>query len=230
MEPLVSVIIPTFNGRTYIRETLESVFAQTHRSLEVIVVDDGSTDSTADEIASFAPHVNLIRQERRGHPAARNRGVRASAGDFLSFLDHDDLWDPAKIEWQLRCFHHDPSLDLVFGHIQNFFSPELTEEERKRISAPLHPLPGLLQGAMLAKRSSFLSVGSFCEERQMGDFLDWYGRAMILKCRTRMEPMTVLRRRIHLHNYQRTHKHLRKQYLLAVKQLLDRRRSASPEV
>jgi glycosyltransferase involved in cell wall biosynthesis len=226
MEPLVSVIVPTFNGEKYIRETLHSILAQTYRPLEIIVVDDGSSDRTAEAVTAFAPRLKLLRQAQGGHPAARNRGVRESTGEFLSFLDHDDLWEPSKIESQLDCFRADPSLDLVFGHIQNFFSPELTAEERSRVSVPLQPLPGLLQGAMLARKSSFLSVGSFSEERDMGDFLDWYGRAMILKSRTHMQPETVLHRRIHLTNYQRTHQHLRQQYLPALKQLLDRRRAA----
>jgi glycosyltransferase involved in cell wall biosynthesis len=190
----------------------------------VIVVDDGSTDETAELVSAF--EVRLIRQEQRGHPAARNQGVRSSTGEFLSFLDHDDLWEPEKIATQMQCFEEYPELDLVFGHIQNFFSPELTEDERRRVSVPLHPLPGLLQGAMLARRSSFLAVGPFSEERDMGDFLDWYGRAMILKSRTHMQSAVVLRRRIHASNYQRTHKHLRQQYLPALKQLLDRRRAA----
>lgn len=226
MEHLVSVIIPTFNGRRHIGETLESVLSQSYGSLEVIVVDDGSSDLTADLVAEVAPQAVLIRQEQRGHPAARNRGVKASTGSFLSFLDHDDLWDRAKIEHQMDCFRADPELDLVFGHIQNFFSAELDEEERRRLPVPLHPLPGLLQGAMLARRSSFLAVGPFSEEREMGDFVDWYGRAMILQSRTHMLPGTVLHRRIHTTNYQRTHQHLRRLYLPAIKQLLDRRRQA----
>lgn len=226
MDPLVSVIVPTFNGMRHIRETLESVLAQSYRAIELIVVDDGSTDATAELVSACAPQALLIRQSRRGHPAARNRGITASTGAFLSFLDHDDLWNPHKIQQQMDCFRADPQLDLVFGHIQNFFSPEITAEETKGILAPLHPLPGLLQGAMLAKRASFFAVGLFSEEREMGDFLEWYGRATVLRSRVHMQSETVLLRRIHATNYQRTHQHLRRQYLPVLKQLLDRRREA----
>jgi glycosyltransferase involved in cell wall biosynthesis len=225
MDPLVSVIIPTYNGAKYIRETLDSVLAQTYRPLEILVVDDGSSDSTRDVAASY-PGVILLHQERRGHPAARNRGLRSASGEFLSFLDHDDLWEPAKIEMQLECFRIEPELDLVFGHICNFFSPEMPAEARRRVSVPLHPLPGLLQGAMLATRTAFERVGRFSEERDLGDFLDWYGRAMILGLKTRMLPATVLHRRIHLTNYTRAHPNLHRQYLTSVKQLLDQRRTA----
>ncbi len=227
MEPLVSVIIPSYNGARYIRETLESVLGQTYTPLEIIVVDDGSTDATAALVKGIAPRVTLITQARQGHPATRNRGVSAASGRFLSFLDHDDVWTPSKIEAQMNCFRREPSLDLVFGHIQNFFTPEMTDAETRLVRVPLHPLPGLLQGAMLATRGAFDRVGPFCEQRDMGDFLDWYGRAMLLGLKTEMLPDTVLRRRIHATNYNRTHKHLRRQYLPAVKQLLDRRRAAA---
>jgi len=224
MGSLVSVVIPAHNSEPYIRATLESVLAQKHRPLEILVVNDGSTDPTAEIVRGYAPDVCLIEQEQRGHPAARNAGIRASTGEFLAFLDHDDLWSPEKLELQMACFARDPALDLVFGHIQNFFTPEMTQAERDRIAVPLQPLPGLLQGAMLARRSSFDRVGPFSEKRGMGDFLDWYGRAMLAGMNMDMLPETVLHRRIHASNYQRTHKHQRREYLRAVKDLLDRRR------
>ena len=204
MEPLVSVVIPTFNGLKYIRETVDTVLGQTYQPLEIIVVDDGSTDGTGQAVAEHAPRVTLITQEQQGHPAARNRGVCAATGEFLSFLDHDDLWEPAKIELQMESFRRAPALDLVFGQIQNFFTPEMSEAERRAVAVPLQPLDGLLQGAMLARRSAFDRVGPFSAERDMGDFLDWYGRAMILGLQTRMLPEVVLRRRIHATNFNRT--------------------------
>jgi glycosyltransferase involved in cell wall biosynthesis len=224
MDALVSVVIPAHNSRRYIVETLDSILAQRHRPLEILVVDDGSTDSTAQMVRGYAPEVRLIEQQQRGHPAARNTGIRAAQGEFLAFLDHDDLWSPDKLERQIASFERNPTLDLVFGHIRNFFTPEMPPEERKRVAVPLQPLPGLLQGAMLARRQSFHQVGLFSEERAMGDFLDWYGRAMVARMNVRMLPETVVYRRIHANNYQRTHKHQRGQYLRAVKDLLDRRR------
>ena len=227
MDELVSVVIPAHNSRQYIRPTLDSILAQKHRPLEVVVVDDGSTDGTAQIVCGYAPEVRLIEQEQRGHPAARNAGVNAAAGEFLGFLDHDDLWSPDKLERQMASFRRNPDLDLVFGHIQNFFTPEMTPEERARFAVPLQPLPGLLQGAMLARRRSFDHVGLFSEERGIGDFLDWYGRAMLAGMKMEMLPETVVYRRIHQNNYQRTHKDQRRQYLHAVKELLDRRRGGS---
>jgi glycosyltransferase involved in cell wall biosynthesis len=224
MDDLVSVIIPAHNSQ-FILPALDSILAQKHRPIEILVVDDGSTDSTVQMVRDYAPAVRVIEQEQRGHPAARNAGLRAATGKFFAFLDHDDLWSPDKLERQIACFERNPALDLVFGHIQNFFTPEMTLEERGRIAAPLRPLPGLLQGAMVARRHSFERVGPFSEERGMGDFLDWYGRAILTGLNVEMLPETVVFRRIHANNYQRTHKHQRREYLRALKGLLDRRRA-----
>jgi glycosyltransferase involved in cell wall biosynthesis len=227
MDSLVSVVIPAYNSRSYIAPALDSILVQKHRPLEILVVDDGSTDSTAQMVRAYAPEVRLIEQDQRGHPAARNAGIRAATGEFLAFLDHDDLWSPDKLERQIASFERNPALDLVFGHIQNFFTPEMPLEERARLKVPLRPLPGLLQGAMLARRRSFDRVGLFSEKRGTGDFLDWYGRAMLARMNIEMLPETVVYRRIHANNYQRIHKHQRREYLRAVKDLLDRRRALS---
>ena len=224
MDGLISVVIPTHNSRRYIVPALDSIRAQKHRTLEIIVVDDGSSDGTSQLIREYAPDVRVIEQQQRGHPAARNVGIRAARGEFLSFLDHDDLWSFDKLERQIVSFERDPALDLVFGHIQNFFTAEMSPADRERIFVPLRPLPGLLQGAMLARRSSFDRVGLFFEERSVGDFLDWYGRALLARMNVKMLPETVLYRRIHANNFQRMNKHHRGQYLRAVKDLLDRRR------
>ena len=225
MDPLVSVIIPAYNSGPYLDTAIASVLSQTYGRMELIVVDDGSTDGTADRVMCYGSSVALIRQQRRGHPAARNTGIRAASGEFLAFLDHDDLWTPHKLRVQIDCCAQDPQLDLVFGQIQNFFSPELPEEERGGFKVPLMPLPGLLQGAMLARRSAFDRIGLFREDRQIGDFIDWYGRALLEGLKMHVLTETVMRRRIHRSNHQRLHQaDVAPGYLIAVKELLDRRR------
>jgi glycosyltransferase involved in cell wall biosynthesis len=226
VRPSVSVIIPIYNSGKYLREAIDSVLAQRYSPLEVLVVDDGSSDNGPEIASSYGLQVRVIAIPHRGHPAARNAGVAASTGDFLAFLDADDLWTANKIELQLQAFAADPSLDLVFGHMQNFISLDLTEEERAKIKCNSTVLPGLLQGSMLARRGSFERVGPFAEERKMGDFLDWYGRATLGNLNMLMLPETLVRRRIHLANFQRTHKHLRRENLLVLKKLLDLRRAA----
>lgn len=111
---MISVVIPAYNAEPFIGATLESVLAQTSGELEVIVVDDGSTDRTHDVVSSFSPRVNLVTGPRQGVSAARNTGVRRSIGSYIAFMDHDDLWEPGKIARQAAVLNADPHVALVF--------------------------------------------------------------------------------------------------------------------
>jgi glycosyltransferase involved in cell wall biosynthesis len=113
MTPLVSVVLPVHNGQSYLRAAIESVLTQTHRPIELVVVDDGSTDASADLAASYGPRLVLVRQENGGVAAARNAGIRAARGDLIAFLDQDDWWLPAKLAKQVACFQREESIGLV---------------------------------------------------------------------------------------------------------------------
>lgn len=97
----VSVIVPCYNGARYLRETLASALGQTRAPLEVLVVDDGSTDDSAGVAEAFGLPVRVIRQANGGESTARNRGIDEARGDWLAFLDADDVWEPHKLERQL---------------------------------------------------------------------------------------------------------------------------------
>lgn len=112
--PLVSVIMPVYNGAQYLRTTIESVFAQTYPHIEFIAVDDGSTDDSLDILNRYAPRVKVIRQPNSGPGAARNKGVQDCAGELLAFIDSDDLWDPTKIERQVATLTHYPEAVAVY--------------------------------------------------------------------------------------------------------------------
>lgn len=112
--PLVSVVIPTYNCEPYIADTIASVLAQTHRPIEVIVIDDGSTDRTPEIVAAQGDRVHLIRQTNQGVCVARNRGFELSRGEFVCFLDHDDHWYPWKLQRQIEAFHAHPEAGVVF--------------------------------------------------------------------------------------------------------------------
>lgn len=109
-QPIVSVVIPTFNRAGTLRRAVDSVLGQTFTDFELIVVDDGSTDDTPGVIDALGdPRVRYIRHDRRsGANAARNTGIRASRGDYVAFLDSDDTWAPGKLEAQLRLFRENP--------------------------------------------------------------------------------------------------------------------------
>jgi GT2 family glycosyltransferase len=111
----VSVIIPAYNCSLYIRETLESILSQAVDGLEVIVVNDGSRDDTADIARSFGPPVTVIDQTNAGVCAARNRGIRHASGEFIALVDHDDFWLANKLQNQLAAFKANPQVDVVFS-------------------------------------------------------------------------------------------------------------------
>jgi glycosyltransferase involved in cell wall biosynthesis len=117
MNQLVSVIIPAYNAARFIEATLDSVIAQTYTNLEIIIVDDGSTDNTRELIEPYLkdPRVRLICQANAGVHAARNKGIENSSGEFIAPVDADDIWFPAKIEKQVRAMQSNPNAGLVYA-------------------------------------------------------------------------------------------------------------------
>ena len=116
--PLVSVVVPVWNGERTLAATLASVLAQSHRHFELLVIDDGSTDGTAALVSGLAtgdPRVQLHRFENRGLAASRNRGIRLARGEFIAFVDADDLWQPARLERQLAALAAAPAAGLAYS-------------------------------------------------------------------------------------------------------------------
>ena len=113
--PKVDVIIPVFNRERFITQTLESVLGQTYRNLEIVVVDDGSTDKSSEKIQPYLRHRNVkyLYQNNQGPALARNVGIRASCGDLIAFLDSDDIWLPNKLEKQIQFLARNPAIPLV---------------------------------------------------------------------------------------------------------------------
>src|SRR4029453_11665516 len=113
-QPLVSVIIPTFDRATWVGEAIASVLSQTYAHLELIIVDDGSHDATLEVVQAFGQALRYIRQAHAGVSAARNRGVAAARGAFIAFLDSDDLWLPRKIAAQVALLQQQPHAQACY--------------------------------------------------------------------------------------------------------------------
>jgi glycosyltransferase involved in cell wall biosynthesis len=224
-DPGVSVVIPTRNGERYLAEAIDSVLAQTRPPAEVVVVDDGSSDGTRAIAEGYGGVVRCISQDRAGPGAARNRGVAESRGEYLAFLDHDDLWPRDKLELQLGAFAADPGVQLVFGHMQHFLSPELEPEAAARIVCLPEPRPATLASAMLIRRGTMKQLGSFGTVRFANEFLEPLLRSEELGLRRLMLPETVLLRRLHETNFHIVNPTARRDYAFALKASLDRRRA-----
>lgn len=221
---LLSVIIPSYNGARYLAAAIESVLAQAYAPLELIVVDDGSTDNTAEVASSFGPAVQYIHQPNGGVAKAANRGLEAAHGEWLGFCAADDLWAKGRLERQFAAFAAQPTPDLVFGHVQNFLTPELSDELKQRYYCPPDPLPGYSLAAMLARRSTFESVGRFNPEYKLGEFVDWYARAQERGLSSALVPEIVLWRRLHDDNLSTRNPKDRSDFARILKASMDRRR------
>jgi glycosyltransferase involved in cell wall biosynthesis len=221
--PKISVIIPVYNRERYLAEAIESVFAQTYPAIELIIIDDGSTDRSA-EIAHRYP-VSYHYQPNGGIGAARNAGIELATGKFIAFLDSDDIWVPDKLAKQMAAFESDPQLEAVFGYARQFYSPEVDESFRARILCPEQPIAAYLATAMLIERAALLRVGWFDPQLKITTDVDWYIRAKERQLRQIMLPDVVFHRRIHKTNNGITQQQHTNERLHVLKAKLDRQRA-----
>ena len=192
-EPLVSVVIPVFNGERFLAQAVESALGQTYRRTEVIVVDDGSTDRSRNVAGAYS--VIFVRQENRGISAARNRGLATAGGELIAFLDQDDLWLPHKLERQVQCLLDSPEADICVCEMRALLEPGydppawMDAEWRGRS----HTTTQL--GTLLATRAAFDRVGNFDASYFSQSDTDWLLRARDVGVGIAMlrEPLTLYR-------------------------------------
>lgn len=219
----VSTIIPAYNAERYLAETLESVLGQMLVPRQIIVVDDGSSDRTA-KIARGVAAVTVMRTGHAGLGAALNTGLAAADEEFVALVDADDLWPPDKLEEQVRLMRRPNAPDILFGHVLSFHSPDISEELRRRIHCPAAPQPGYCTGTMLARRDVFDRVGAFDTQLRVGQFIDWYNRAIDRGLTHEMHGDVWLRRRLHGGNISWRADEARSDFVRLAKAALDRRR------
>ena len=222
--PLISAIIPAFNCGKYLGAAIESVLAQSYSAVELIVVDDGSTDSSA-RIARSFPEVRVFCRPNRGVAAARNTGVCLAQGEYLAFLDCDDLWLPEKLDLQMAVFRSEPTVEMVFGNVEQFISLELDEAARARIRIPRRLMPGYHAGTLLISQAAFQRVGYFDVSWRRGEFVEWYTRAVDFGLRGTMLSAVLMRRRIHETNATRQGRATQNEYARVLRLCLKRRRT-----
>ena len=221
MEPLVSVVIPVFNGERFLREAVESVLAQKYSPLEIIMVDDGSTDGTADVARSLSETVRYLHQTNQGPAAARNRGIERAQGSLIAFADADDLWPEDKLALQLPYLMRDPAAEIVMGRIQQVL---LSETGAENFAEPAFSVN---LGSAIIRKSVFERVGLFDETMRYSEDVDWFmrareGGAAIVT----IDAVTLLYRQ-HDQNMTRGKSTSELNVLKALKRSLDRRREST---
>jgi GT2 family glycosyltransferase len=222
--PLVSVVIPVYNGECFLRDAVESVLIQRYPSVEIIVVDDGSTDGTGALVPQLPCDVRYFKQENTGAAAARNRGIRDTTGDLIAFLDVDDLWPENNLRMLVDEMLRHPQLDVVHGYAQLLVYDSVAETYEYR-GSPIESFPYYV-GAALYRKRVFGEVGLFDPTMLLGEDVDWFNRANELKIpMKRLEAVTLHVRR---HGRNMTHgKNLVALNTLRVfRKALDRRRVA----
>ena len=193
--PLISVVIPAYNAEAYLAEAIQSVIEQTYSPIEIVVVDDGSTDSTA-EIAKGFQDVRYLRQPQSGPGVARNRGISESRGEYIGFHDADDVCLPNRFEEQMACLLQQPSLGYVLTRIQNFLEPGKNVPEHMRTPELMLPRMGFISSGLM-KRATFETVGLFNDQYRIGEDVDWLMRADRARVAVVVLIEVLIRRRLH---------------------------------
>lgn len=208
----ISVIIPTYNSVAYLADALLSVWQQSYQPLEILVIDDGSTDTTPTVVAEFQQRMNdgaahgqsaqlrYYYQPNAGPAAARNRGVHLSQGNLLAFLDADDWWHPQKLEQQVARLTAEPTLGYVlshmFVHLETATTWPISLNQTHYQNDPVCLLPS----ALLVQRPIFAQVGAFDEQYRYSDDADWFLRAKDAAIPFTVVPEPLVYKRIHSHN------------------------------
>jgi glycosyltransferase involved in cell wall biosynthesis len=193
---LCSVVVPVRDGERFLGAALASVFAQTYRPIEVIVVDDGSTDGSA-EVAARWPFVRLLQQDNAGVGAARNAGLALARGAFMALLDADDLWEPDKLARQIAHLDAHPELGYVCSRYRNFLEPGHGRPDWISEAQLAAPQVGTLS-SFVARAETLERVGRF-DPRDTSD-LDWSLRAREAGVRLGVVEDVLVLRRIHDRN------------------------------
>jgi glycosyltransferase involved in cell wall biosynthesis len=198
----ITCIVPVYNGERFLGEALSSILEQTYWPLEILVVDDGSTDGTADVVARHAGRVTYLRQpSNRGSAAARNAGIAVARGAYVAFLDADDLWHREKLARQMARLRERPDIELCFTAFQSFWMPELGEEEHQYRDHPLsRPSFAWSIGTLLARRVMFEKYGPFDECFRRYENMLWFLRAAGRGAVIDVLQDVLMRRRFHLAN------------------------------
>lgn len=221
--PLVSVIVPVFNGERFLAAALHSILAQDYENFEIIVVDDGSVDNSAN-IAQSLKKVHYIYQSNQGVSTARNVGIASSHGEFIAFLDQDDLWTPNKLRVQIIHLLEHPEIGYTIARQKFFLEPGTGLPPWLKEDFLLKDQIGFLPGTLVVRKSVFEQVGNFDTTYRIGSDGDWFVRAKDAGIPMAILPEILLHRRIHSHNLSSQVQLIHSELLEMLKTSIDRQR------
>ncbi|OGQ82751.1 MAG: hypothetical protein A3F90_06795 [Deltaproteobacteria bacterium RIFCSPLOWO2_12_FULL_60_19] len=221
---LVSVIVPVYNGERFLTEALDSIFAQDYRPIEVIVVDDGSSDRTPEIARSFG-EIRYLCQSNRGLAATRNAGIREARGEFLAFLDADDLMMANKLSSQIKYLLDHPEVGCVLCRqrilLEGNRSPPAWLKPDRIFGDP----GGVPPGSALVRKSALERAGGFDLSYRLAVGMEWLGRLRDSDIAVAVLPEVLMVRRIHDRNLTHQNRKLREELLQGLKSKMDRMRS-----
>lgn len=225
--PDVTVMITVYNGVTYLAEAIESVLRQTYQPLELIVIDDGSDDGSGEVATRYLSSLRYEYHARMGMGAARNLALSLAQGRYLTFLDADDRFSPDAIALQMDAFAQDPSLDIVYGHLREFLSPDFDPSLARKFRPAADKLANRLANGTLIRREASLRIGPFATNLKVGLGIDWSLRIKEQGLKSRTLDDIVMERRLHANNNGRRERDANLEFVQILKASLDRRRMAS---
>lgn len=194
--PIVSVILPVRDGERYLEEAIQSVLGQDLTEFELVIVDDGSTDSTP-RIAASYPTAHYLRLAPSGVSAARNAGVGASRAEYLAFLDADDVWHPAKLRSQIDVLRRHAEIGYVTCQAELFLQKGCDRPASLRPELFAAPQPALIPSALCVRRTVFDRVGPFDPRLTLSEDTDWFLRAKDAGIQHHLLPEVLVRKRVH---------------------------------
>jgi glycosyltransferase involved in cell wall biosynthesis len=219
---LISVIIPVYNGEAFLAEAVGSILEQHYDPLEIIVIDDGSTDRTRQVAADLQGNIRYFYQPNRGLPVSRNKGVQMARGNVICFLDVDDLWTKNKLALQLTHLKQNPSVLIVLGHTQ-LMRWTGNKEGKQEFVLWGKPVLAMSMGSALFKRQVFDQVGLFDETQRYCDDLDWFMRAREMRISILVHPEVTLFYRRHANNMTNEAELGKQGLVMMIKKSLNRR-------
>lgn len=206
MNELISVIIPVKNGSKgkYINQAIEGILAQ-NMNVEIIVVDDCSTDNTIEIAESYG--CKIVKHEvSKGQVTGKNSGLKAAEGKYVLFHDHDDIMREGSLKKLYDELVSDESISAVEAKVQDWYSPDLSEEEKSKTPIKQEPYWGLFTGAILMKKDVFDKIGFFNEAVHTGEIIEWQSKMDSFGLKIKKLDFVSTDRRIHSSNFGKTNK------------------------